>query len=352
MKTISVKELTDLVVTILEKSGVGAADARLTADVLVTTDSWGVATHGTKLLRGYGRRLRAGGLNPKGVPTIIAEGPSWALIDGNIALGMVTSVFATKTAIAKAKTTGIAIANVRNSCHFGAAGFYAHLAAQEKMICIAVANDTPSVAAPGSKGPVFGSNPFAFAAPGGAHPPVMLDMSTAVVAGGKVWQSVASGKPIPEGWLVDQEGQSTTDGTLYPDKAALLPMGGFKGYGLAIMIDVLSGVLSGANIRDKVGAWVYNPDTPTHHGHAFIVIDPKVISGSFESFQSGMNELIDGVKACPTVPGNGPLAMPGEHEESRRSAALKNGIPLRDDIVDTLREAAQEAGVPFPASLS
>ena len=176
------------------------------------------------------------------------------------------------------------------------------------MICIAVANDTPSVAAPGSKGPVFGSNPFAFAAPGGAHPPVMLDMSTAVVAGGKVWQSVAAGKPIPEGWLVDTEGRATTDGTLYPDNASLLPVGGFKGYGLAIMIDVLAGVLSGANIRDKVGAWVYNPDTPTHHGHAFIVIDPRVINGSFESFQSGMNELIDGVKTCDTVPSAGASA--------------------------------------------
>jgi ureidoglycolate dehydrogenase (NAD+) len=352
MKTISVKELTDLVVTILEKSGVGAKDAQLTADVLVTTDSWGVATHGTKLLRGYGRRLRAGGLNPKGVPKILQEGPAWALIDGDLALGMVTSVFATKTAIAKARTTGIALTVVRNSCHFGAAGFYAHLAAQEKMIAIAVANDTPSVAAPGSKGPVFGSNPFAFASPGGTHPPIMLDMSTAVVAGGKVWQSVAAGKPVPEGWLVDQEGHPTTDGTLYPDKAALLPMGGFKGYGLAMMIDVLSGVLSGAAIRDKVGAWVYNPDTPTMHGHAFIVIDPKIIGGSLEPFQSGMNELIDGVKSCATVPGNGPLSMPGEHEDSRRAAALKNGIPLRDDIIDTLREAAQEAGVPFPACLA
>jgi ureidoglycolate dehydrogenase (NAD+) len=352
MKTISIKELTDLVVTILEKSGVGAKDAQLTADVLVTTDSWGVATHGTKLLRGYGRRLRAGGLNPKGVPKILQEGPAWALIDGDLALGMVTSVFATKTAIAKARTTGIALTVVRNSCHFGAAGFYAHLAAQEKMIAIAVANDTPSVAAPGSKGPVFGSNPFAFASPGGTHPPIMLDMSTAGVAGGKVWQSVAAGKPVPEGWLIDQEGRPTTDGTLYPDKAALLPMGGFKGYGLAMMIDVLSGVLSGAAIRDKVGAWVYNPDTPTMHGHAFIVIDPKIIGGSLEPFQSGMNELIDGVKSCATVPGNGPLSMPGEHEDTRRTAALKNGIPLRDDIIDTLREAAQEAGVPFPASLA
>jgi ureidoglycolate dehydrogenase (NAD+) len=352
MKTISVQELTDLVVAILEKSGVEAADARLTADVLVTTDSWGVATHGTKLLRGYGRRLRAGGLDPKGRPKIVEEGPAWAVVDGNIALGMVTSVFATKTAVAKARASGIAMVVVRNSCHFGAAGYYAYLAAQDGMICIAVANDIPSVAAPGSKGPVFGSNPFAFGAPGGSHPPVMLDMSTAVVAGGKIWQAVGSGKPISEGWLVDSEGQPTIDGTLYPDKASLLPVGGYKGYGLAIMIDVLSGVLARAAIRDKIGAWVNNPETPTMHGHAFIVIDPKIIGGGLDTFKGGMNELIDGVKSCATVPGVDSLMMPGEIEDGKRVAALKNGIPLRDDIIDTLREAAQEAGVPFPACLA
>jgi ureidoglycolate dehydrogenase (NAD+) len=351
MKVVSISELTDLVVQILEKSGVSTADAKLTADVLVTTDSWGVATHGTKLLRGYGLRLRAGGLNPRGVPKIVQEGPSHAVIDGDVSLGMVTSVFATRTAMAKARLSGIAISVVRNSCHFGAAGYYAHLAAQEKMIAIAVANDTPSVAAPGSKGPVFGSNPFAFAAPGGSHPEVMLDISTAVVAGGKVGQSVAAGKPIPDGWLVDHEGKPTNDGRLYPDHASLLPVGGHKGYGLAFLIDVLAGVLANAAIRDQVGAWVYHPETPTRHGHAFIVIDPRVICG-LDVFQSGMNRLIDGVKAVPTVPGLDSLSVPGEIEERKRASALKNGIPLGADVLESLSLAAREAGVPLPASLA
>jgi ureidoglycolate dehydrogenase (NAD+) len=351
MKTISVAELTKLVVDVLEQSGVSPDDAKLTADVLVTTDSWGVATHGTKLLRGYALRLRAGGLDPKGVPKIVQEGPSFAVIDGNIALGMVTSVFATRTAMAKARSTGIAIAVVRNSCHFGAAGYYAHLAAQEKMIAIAVANDTPSVAAPGSKGPVFGSNPFAFASPAGSHPEVMLDMSTAVVAGGKIRQAMSAGRAIPEGWLVDLEGRPTTDGNLYPDQASLLPVGGHKGYGLALMIDVLAGALAQAAIRDKVGAWVYHPDRPTRHGHAFIVIDPKVISG-LDVFQAGMNQLVDGVKSCATVPGVDSLSMPGEIEDRKRAAALKNGIPLADDVLESLSLAAKEAGVPLPPVLA
>lgn len=351
MRTISVADLTKLVVDILEKSGVSPADAKLTADVLVTTDSWGVATHGTKLLRGYGLRLRAGGLNPKGKPKIVSEGPSFAVIDGDTALGMVTSVFATKTAMAKARATGIAISVVRNSCHFGAAGYYAYVAAQEKMICIAVANDTPSVAALGSKGPVFGSNPFGFAAPGGSHPEVMLDISTAVVAGGKIRQFMSAGKPIPDGWLVENDGKPTNDGSLYPDHASLLPMGGHKGYGFAFMIDVLAGVLAQAAIRDKVGAWVYNPDTPTNHGHAFIVIDPKLICG-LDVFEKGMNQLIDGIKQVPTVSGIEPLYMPGEIDANKRAAALKNGIPLADDVLESLSLAAKEAGVSLPASLA
>jgi ureidoglycolate dehydrogenase (NAD+) len=351
VKSISVAELTGLVVAILEKSGVGAEDAQLTADVLVTTDSWGVATHGTKLLRGYGQRLRAGGLDPRGRPKIIEEGPAWAVVDGGSALGMVTSVFATRTAIGKARQSGIALVVVRNSCHFGAAGYYAYLAAQEKMIGLAVANDAPAVAAPGSKGPVFGSNPFAFGTPAGTHAPVMLDISTAVVAGGKIRQAMSHGKPIPEGWLVDMEGRSTTDGNLYPDHASLLPMGGHKGYGLALMIDVLAGALAGAAIRDKVGAWVYQPDTPTLHGHAFIVIDPKIVGG-LESFQSGMNQLVEGVKSCATVPGVESLLMPGEIEDRKRMAALKNGIPLAGDVLESLGLAAQEAGVPLPPSLA
>ena len=351
MRTISVAELTDFVIQILERSGVSATDAKLTADVLVTTDTWGVATHGTKLLRGYGLRLRAGGLKPLGKPRIVSEGPSFALIDGDSSLGMVTSVFAVKTAVGKARQTGIAIAVVNNSCHFGAAGYYAHLAAQEKMICIAMANDTPSVAAVGSKGPVFGSNPFAFAAPGGTNPEVMLDISTAVVAGGKIRQFMSAGKTIPDGWLVDMEGKPTNDGNLYPDNAALLPVGGHKGYGLAFMIDVIAGVLAKAAVRDKVGAWVYNPDTPTKHGHAFIVIDPKLICGT-DVFDRGMNQLIDGIKEIPTVPGLEALYMPGEIDATKRASALKNGIPIADDVLESLDLAAKEAGVPLPSSLA
>ena len=247
MKIVSARELTDLVVTILEKSGVGAADARLTADVLVTTDTWGVATHGTKLLRGYGRRLRAGGLNPKGVPKVIAEGTSWALIDGDTALGMVTSVFATKVAIGKAKATGIAIANVRNSCHFGAAGsFYAHLAAQEKMISPRRRKRHALGCRARLQGPGLRQQSLCLR---GARRRTSVRHARHGDRRGRGRKSLAVGR----GGQSDSRGLAgRPGGTPHHRRRALSPTTPlscrwpvFKGYGLALMIDVLAGVLSG-----------------------------------------------------------------------------------------------------------
>jgi LDH2 family malate/lactate/ureidoglycolate dehydrogenase len=352
MNKISVSSLKQFVLDVLAQCGVSPADAETTAEVLVTTDTWGVFTHGTKALRGYAKRLRAGGLNPTGRPAVEREGPAWALVNGDSSLAMVTGVFAMTTAIAKARASGIALVTVHNSCHFGAAGYYVHLAARENMIALAMANDVPSVAAPGSKGPVFGSNPFAFGAPGGAYPPVMLDISTAIVAGGKVWASLAEGRPIPGDWLVDSEGRPTTDGRLYPQRASLNPMAAHKGYGLALMIDVLSGVLSGSAVRDKVGSWTGDtPSIHTDHGHAFLVIDPAVVGPGID-FTGRMSSLIDGVKACPTIPASGPLKMPGEMEAGKAEQAAKEGIPLPDDVWESLRVAAGDASIPLPAVLS
>ena len=182
---VSVEDLRAFCVEALQKVGVGEEDARTTADVLVTTDSWGVFTHGVKALKGYVRRIRAGGIRADARPRITAEGPGWAIVDGGSGLGMVTSTFAMRAAIAKARACGIGYAGVFNSCHFGAAGYYAAMAAAEDMIGLAMANDTPSVTAPGASGRVTGSNPLAYAVPTGSGPPILLDMATSTVAGGR-----------------------------------------------------------------------------------------------------------------------------------------------------------------------
>ena len=148
-KLVAVKDLDQFCRTALRRCGLNEEDAQRTADVLVTTDTFGVFTHGTKSLAGYIKRLRGGGLRADAVPQIVSEGPAWAIVDGQSAIGMVTSVFAMNTAMGKAATGGVAYVAVRNSCHFGAAGYYALLAARAGMIGMAMANDTPSMAVPG-----------------------------------------------------------------------------------------------------------------------------------------------------------------------------------------------------------
>src|SRR5207247_7087382 len=252
-----VQDLHGFCVEALTKIGVGETDARIAAEVLVTTDTWGTFTHGTKALRAYVRRLRGGGLRKNGTPKVVDEGPAWAVIDGDSALGMVSSVFAMNTALAKSATAGIALVGLRNNCSYGAAGYYASMAIEKNMIGFSMANDIPTVNAPGAEGPVMGSNPFAFAAPAGKEKPIMLDMATSTVAGGKVFAAAALGKTIPGHWLLDAEARPTTDPTLFPNAASLTPLGGYKGYGLACMIETLAAVLTGASISWQVLSWSF-----------------------------------------------------------------------------------------------
>ena len=285
------------------RAGLSEADATVGADVLATTDAWGVFTHGTKSLRGYLRRLKLGGLRATGRPQLAAEGPAWGLVDGDSALGLVTSVFAMQTAIAKARQCGVAYVGVRNSCHFGAAGYYAWLAAREGLIGLSMANDTPSVAAPGSRGGITGSNPISYAVPAGRHPPLLLDMSTATVAGGKVYAARARGEPIPDTWVVDARGKPTTDPSAYPDAGALQPAAGHKGYGLALLIETLAGVLSGAAVTWGVRTWMWDDGTqPTLHGAAFLAIDTNAIMPG-PAFARRMEALVDEIHAAPRADG-------------------------------------------------
>ena len=185
-KTVSVSDLTEFGVAALRKCGVSEADARLTIDVLVTTDTYGVFTHGVKCLRGYVIRLRAGGLKADARPRVDREGPAWAIVDGQSALGMVTSVFAMNKAIEKAKTAGIGYVGVRNSCHFGAAGYYANLAAQGRHDRHGDGQRLSEHGDSRAKKAVLGTNPFAYAVPAGENDPIFLDIASSTVAGGKV----------------------------------------------------------------------------------------------------------------------------------------------------------------------
>lgn len=343
--TVSVSNLEDFCVAALRQCGMSEANARLTADVLVTTDAMGVFTHGVKALRGYVRRLRAGGIRAEAVPTILSEGPTWALVDGQAGMGMVTSVFAMKAAIERAKKSGMAYVGVRNSCHFGAAGYYAVMAAKAGMIGLAMANDYPSMVVPGARAAVLGTNPFAYAVPAGQEDPLFLDIASSAVAGGKVRIYQAMNKPVPDNWMVDKEGLPTTDPFLYPHAASLIPFGGHKGYGLALLIEMLSGLLSGGAARWEIKSWTNDdPSWATDHSAAFLAIDAGQIVPA-DVFTTRVDATIRDIHQTPTAKGSQRVYVPGEMEWENRRQALQNGIALPDDVLESVQGLADDLGM-------
>jgi ureidoglycolate dehydrogenase (NAD+) len=351
-RVVSFAALHRFCVRALLATSLSEVDARTGADVLATTDAWGVHSHGTRNLRGYLRRLLAGGLRPDGDPHVVAEDGSWAIVDADSSLGMVGSVFAMRVAIEKARVHGIAYVGVRNSCHFGAAGYYTCLAANDGLIGIAVANDTPSVAAPGSRAPVLGSNPISYAVPAGRHHPMFLDISIATVAGQKVWAARERGLPVPETWLVGPDGRPTSDASLYPHSGALAPAAGHKGYGLGLLGETLAGIVSGAAVTWGVLSWmIADQAVPTGHGAGFIAIDCDAMMPSGQMGRR-MEALIDEVHAAPRADGVERLYVPGEMEWERHDRAMTTGIVLAPDLVAALAESAALTGLDLEADLA
>ena len=316
-RTVPLDRLSALCSTAFERAGLSPqrrGDRRPGA--VSTTDGWGVFTHGSKALRGYLRRLAGGGLRPHGRPSVSSEGPSWALVDGDSSLGMVTSVFAMETAIAKARQTGVAYVGVHNSCHFGAAGYYAAMAAEQGLVAMSMANDIPSVAAPGSRGAITGSNPFAYAAPAGRHRPLLLDMSVATVAGGKVFAARERGEAIPSGWLVGADGHPTDDPAAYPEHATLSPAAGHKGYGLGLMIEALAGALTGAGMTWQIRVLAQRGPTRCPPTTA-LPSSCSTRATIHPDLPARIEALVDEVHAAPTADGVERIYVPGEMEWER-----------------------------------
>ncbi len=332
----------------LQQVGVPPADAHTTAAALVLTDTWGVHTHGTKLLAGYLRRLQGGGWNVRGCPTVHREGPAWAIVDGDHALAQVGGTFAMQTAIDKARACGIAFVGLHSTGHLGAAGYFAYLAAQAGLVGIVAGNDTPSVAAPLARGAVLGSNPLAYCAPARRHPPLLLDMATAAVAGGKIYAARQRGEPIPATWLIGPDGLHTTDANLYPQQAALAPMAGHKGYGIGLLAELLAGVMPGGAITWEIASWIFDPPhLPSRHNAAMLAIDVQTLCGD-GVFEQRVDQLIDQLHAAPKAEGADRILVPGELEWERRRDALAQGIPLPPDVLEPLGEIATTFHVPAP----
>jgi ureidoglycolate dehydrogenase (NAD+) len=331
----------------MRRSDIRPADARVTADVLVTTDTWGVYTHGSKQLRPL-LRLRPDRMDPRAVPEVVAQGPAWAIVDGHYALATVTSCQAMEKAIEKAKAAGVGFVGVRNSNHFGGAGYYANLAAQRDMIGMAMTNTNPLMVVPGGRTAVIGTNPFSYAVPTGREKPVFLDIATSVVAGSNPISARAMGQKLPQPWLVDKEGIPTTDPSRYPEEGGLVPMGGHKGYGLALMIEVLSAVLTGADMLSGVTLWLEKHPGPLNQGHTFMAIDVDRMM-PLDRFKDRMDHVIREIRQSPRAKGSDRIYLPGEMEWENRERALREGMILPEHVVDRLVGLAEDTGVDIKA---
>lgn len=343
-KMVQPEDLENFCVKALRNAGLAEDDARTSAQVLVTNDTWGIHTHGTRQFRGLLRAVKAGRLNAKATPEIVAQGPAWALVDGHHAFPMVTASQAMKTAIDKARKAGTAYVGVKNSSHFGAAGYYANLAAKEDMIGLSVSNTDPIMTVPGSRARIFGTNPFSYAIPAGEEKPVFLDIAVSAVAATKVLAAKEVGKQVPSDWIVDKEGMPATDPNAFIDGGAMVPMAGHKGYGLALFIEVLAAVMTGAGITQEVPSWIAEQPKPVGQGHAFIVIDVSKIMPIAE-FKGRMDRMIREIKSAPKAKNSDRIYLPGEMEWERREIALKQGMQLPDHVIGSLTEIAQEWGL-------
>ncbi len=336
--------LRDFAALAMQRCGLSPDDATLSAEVFATTDAWGVHSHGTRQIRPLMKNVRDGRIDPHATPETLGEGPAWAVMDGRRAMPTLVAFRGMELAIQKAKHAGIAYVGVRGSNHFGAAGYYAVMALAHDMIGMAMTNTDPWMTVPGGRGPVLGTNPIAFAIPAGAERPVFLDIATSVVAVTKILAAKALGKPVPEGYLVDEDGLPTTDPSRYPETGALLPMAMHKGYGLAILVETLTAVLTGAAMMSQIHSWVFDDPTPPNQGHAFVAIDIPAMM-PMQTFKDRMDAMIREIKAAPRAKGADRIYLPGEMEWERQEAARRQGLRLPDHVLANLFGLAEDVGL-------
>jgi LDH2 family malate/lactate/ureidoglycolate dehydrogenase len=325
-------------------AGLDDADAAASAHVLVRTSMRGVDSHGIWFLDRYIRQLQAGGANRRPAISHVADQGALLVVDGDAGLGLAVATRATQEAIDRSAAYGLSMVSVRNANHFGAAGHYALMCAEAGRIGLILANTAPIMAAAGGRSRVLGNSPLAFGAPRAAGPPFVLDIAMSRVAGGKIRMAHEKGEQVPLGWIIDPDGEPTTaPEDFFVKRGALLPMEGHKGYGLALMIEALTGVLSGAAVAGQVGNWIYSPETPTDTGFFLLVIDVGA-GGPFGAFQDRLAGLCEQMASAPRAEGSR-ILVPGELEHEREMAAREHGLTLRDEIWSALEEVAAQLGL-------
>ncbi|HZZ95084.1 MAG TPA: Ldh family oxidoreductase [Usitatibacter sp.] len=333
--TIAEADLTALACRALEGLGVDPDDAARVVRILVLGDLFGHHTHGVLRLESYGERLAIGGINPQ--PLIREEqlAPALMRIDGDNALGPLVGMQALEGAMRCARNFGIGLVLVRDSNHFGAISPYSYIAAGEGFATIIGTNASVTIAPTGGKEARLGNNPIAFGVPNPGGAPIILDMAVSVAARGKIRDALKRGKPIPDTWAVDRDGHPTTDPQAALD-GFLLPVGGYKGYGLSAIVDLFAGLLSGASFLTNVVPWMEEPGKPQGLGHFFIAIDTRVLGGA-EWLASRMGDFASILHGTPPAEPGQPVLLPGEKELRNLAHHRQHGVPIETSVLDKLR---------------
>ncbi|MBS7810867.1 Ldh family oxidoreductase [Roseococcus pinisoli] len=322
--------------------GMSPEHAATAATVMVETDLSGVDSHGIGMLPTYQKLFAEGRLEPKAVPAVVRDHGPAVLIDANKGIGHVASHQAMRAAMDKAKQHGIGVAGVTGSNHYGAAGWYARMAAEEGLVAISLTNVVNPFLVPvrGTER-ALGTNPIAFAAPTtDPERPVLLDMATTTVAYGKVNIARRADKPLPAGWAINGEGGAETDSHKAFESRRLAPLGGtrelgaHKGYGLALMVEILCATLTGARISDLAT------------GHFFLVLDPSAFRDRAD-FEADMAELLGRMRGNAPVDPAAPVLIPGDPEHESVTRRRQEGIPVVSTLVEEVRTVCAASGASF-----
>ncbi|MEK6366229.1 MAG: Ldh family oxidoreductase [Burkholderia gladioli] len=331
-------ELTDLTIEALCALGLARDDAAEVATILVLADLFGLRTHGTSRIESYGARLRIGGIKAR--PEIRAEqlGPALHRLDGDNGVGPLVGYRALQLCMKAAREQGIACVLVRGSNHFGPVSPYSYLAAEQGFASIIGSNATTTIAPWGGTDARLGNSPVGFGVPNPGGRPFMLDMAISVAARAKIRNALKRGESIPGDWATDAQGRPTTDPKAALD-GFLLPIGGHKGYGLALVVDLLAGLLSGAAYLTHVKSWEDEPDQPQDLGHFFILIDTRRLgSGAWLAQRMGdYAAILHGSAAADPA---APVVVPGEIELARLERQMRDGIDIGDAQRAMLEAAA------------
>jgi L-2-hydroxycarboxylate dehydrogenase (NAD+) len=344
-------ELVAFTSTVLRHVGVGEEEAEQTARVLVASDVRGIASHGVARLDYYVAMIEEGFIDPRTTPVCVRESATTAVLDARNGLGQPAGIRAMTLALDKAAEHDLGLVVVRRSNHYGIAGYYAMMALDRGMIGISLTNTHPAVAPTRGKHATFGTNPIAVAVPTAGPHPFILDMATSVVPHGRLEVAARRSERLAEGWALDADGRATTD-TIRALAGALLPLGGpeltsgYKGYGLALAIELLSAVLPGATYGPLVTT-MWHPGRPSDLGQFFMAINIAAFD-DVTAFKTRAADLLQRVKDTPLADGASEILIAGEKEERATARSRQHGVLLEPAVARALIALATRLAIPAP----